>query len=78
MASAFVQSAGASTGGSQTTSLAKAYTSNNTKGNLLICCIRNFRTAGGSAGNTVTDSAGNTWTEAPNNYTDTAVNNCDI
>lgn len=76
--SAFVQSVGASTGGSQTTSLAKAYNSNNAAGNFLVCCVRNFRTGGGSAGNTVTDSAGNTWVEAPHNYTDSSVNANDI
>lgn len=64
---AFVQSAGASTGGSQSATLAKAFTSNNAAGNLLICVTRNFRTAAGTI-SSVTDSNGNTWVQAPGGY----------
>jgi hypothetical protein len=45
--------------------VAKAYTSNVTAGNLLVCILHVYNNGGGPGTITVTDTLGNTWTHAP-------------
>jgi len=65
MAIAFVQAAQPTGTGSGATTLAKAFTSNNTAGNFLFVTA-NIHITAGTGTLTVSDSLGNTYTQAPN------------
>src|SRR4051794_18497766 len=59
MAVAFVQST--SNAAKAVSSLAKAFTSNNTGGNLLVAFVGVWKSGGGFNDPTITDTLGNTW-----------------
>lgn len=73
---AFVQATAASTVPASAT-LAKAYTSNNTLGNMLLCATRVYN-SGTLPTYTVTDNNGNTWIKAPAGFFSHATSGVDL
>jgi hypothetical protein len=75
MAEAFVQANTLTTGGSQTTSLAGAYSSNNTLNNFLLLIFRSFTTTTSFATWVPTDTQGNIWYAVPGNFNNGSLSN---